>query len=314
MVFIAEPTSGRDQVWPSLRSPRQGVGPSPAGDPAVVARTQDLGHGPAPELGGPGVVGVLEQALAKGLVLGRLLVAHHARDQSGHGLDDHEGGRLTTGEHVIADRQLVVHEVLAHAFVHALIAPAQQREPVAGRQRRRHGLIEPAPARTEQEERTLRIDGLHRREDRLGREHHPGAAAERRVVHRAVAVGRVIAQIMNANVEDATFPRLAEQAARECRVEELGQTCEEVDPHERALMNASLSSTYPWMSLPCLRASSRLSAAYSSRATGSDRSRSRNRKWRASHSVPASHTCRLNVRGWAEVGQPKNGYSTKSGS
>ena len=40
----------------------EGLGPAPAGDPPVVARAQDLGDGPAPELGRPGVLRVLEQA------------------------------------------------------------------------------------------------------------------------------------------------------------------------------------------------------------------------------------------------------------
>ena len=49
----------------------EGLGPAPAGDAGVVARAQHLGHLPAPELGRAGVVRVLEQPVAEGLVVDR---------------------------------------------------------------------------------------------------------------------------------------------------------------------------------------------------------------------------------------------------
>ena len=56
--------SGRaaEQVGAALEGAPQRLRPPPAGDPGVVARPQHLGHRPAPEVGGPRVLRVLEQA------------------------------------------------------------------------------------------------------------------------------------------------------------------------------------------------------------------------------------------------------------
>ena len=61
----------RDQIRPALDCPCQRHAATPAGDLAVVPREQNLGNGPAAELGGAGVVGVFQQAGAVRLLLGR---------------------------------------------------------------------------------------------------------------------------------------------------------------------------------------------------------------------------------------------------
>ena len=50
--------------------------------------------------------------------------------QAADGLDDHEGGDLASGEHVVADRQLAIDEMVGDPLVDAFVAAAQQREPV----------------------------------------------------------------------------------------------------------------------------------------------------------------------------------------
>jgi len=92
----------------------------------VVARAQHGRDLPAPVLGGPRVLRLLEQAAGEGLVLGGRLVAEHAGDEPGDGFDDDERRGLPSGEDVVADGELVVAEVLGDALVDALVAAAQQ--------------------------------------------------------------------------------------------------------------------------------------------------------------------------------------------
>ena len=65
--------------------------------------------------------------------MGRLVVAHHAGDQAGDGLDDRDGGHLAAGQHEVAERQLAVDQVVGDPLVDALVAAAEQREPRRGR-------------------------------------------------------------------------------------------------------------------------------------------------------------------------------------
>ena len=144
--------------------------------------------------------------------------------QPGDGLDDQAGGDLAAGEHDVADAQLVVDEVLADAVVDALVAPAQQAEPVEpAASSCGERLVEAAAAGTEQEQRARRVGGLDGGEDRLGPHQHPGAAAERAVVDGAVDVGGVLARVVGAQVEQAGGAGLAEQARRAERVDDVGE-------------------------------------------------------------------------------------------
>ena len=126
---------------PSVR--RSAWAAPPAGDPGVVARAQHLGHGPAPELGRPRVLRVLEPPVGERLLGRRRLVAHDARHQPRHRLDHDERRGLAAGEDEVADRQLAVAEMVGDPLVDALVATADQREPVARRE-----LRAPAPGRT----------------------------------------------------------------------------------------------------------------------------------------------------------------------
>ena len=51
------------------------------------------------------------------------------RHKPGHGFDDDERRHLAAGEHVVADRQFPVHEMVGDPLVHTLVAAAQEREP-----------------------------------------------------------------------------------------------------------------------------------------------------------------------------------------
>ena len=114
----------------------------------MIARSQHLGHLPAPELGRAGVVGVLEQARGEALLGGRALVAQDAGQQPGHRLDHHQGGQLPAGQHEVAHRQLTVDQMVAHPLVHPLVATAEQGEaPGEGGQLLGRRLVEAPAAR-----------------------------------------------------------------------------------------------------------------------------------------------------------------------
>ena len=91
--------------------------------------------------GGPGVDGVLEQAVLVGLLDQRLGVAHEARQQPDHRLGDRQRGHLAAVEHVVAERDLddlgPGGGVVEHALVDALVAPAREHQPLAAPARSR---------------------------------------------------------------------------------------------------------------------------------------------------------------------------------
>ena len=86
--------------------------------------------------------------------------------------------------------------MIGDALVDALVPPADQREPAAGRELLRQLLIETATTRRQQQQRPGRLHGLDRREHGLRRHHHPGTAAERLVVDAPVPVGRERARVV----------------------------------------------------------------------------------------------------------------------
>src|SRR5262249_4484931 len=74
---------------PGPRTPER-LGAPPARDACVVARTQHLRHLPAAEIGGPRVLGVLEQRFVERFFGSRSGVADHAGSEAGNGFDDGE--------------------------------------------------------------------------------------------------------------------------------------------------------------------------------------------------------------------------------
>ncbi len=118
--------------------------------------------------------------------------------EAGHRLEHDQRRQLPTRQHEVAHRQLAVDQVVRHPLVHPFVAPAQQREAAAGRvtQGRQlgcHVLVEAAASGGQEVERTRQVgDGFDAAEERLGHEHHAGAAAEGAVVDGAAGVVRAL--------------------------------------------------------------------------------------------------------------------------
>ena len=176
---------------------------------------------------------VLEEPVAEALVVGRRVVAHDPRHQPADRLEHHHGGHLSPAEHVVADRQLAVDQVLAHPLVDALVAAAQQAEAIGARQLAGPALVETAARRAQVEQRSRRLSPLDRREHRLGHEHHAGPATEGRVVHAAVRIRGDGAEVVDPDVEHAGLLGLAEQALAGEALDHGREDGEDVDPHAR---------------------------------------------------------------------------------
>jgi hypothetical protein len=162
-------------------------------------------------------------------------VTHGSGEKSGDCFDHETGRDLSTAQHDVTDADLTVAQMLAHPVVDTFVSTAQQAEPttidVGRRQLLGETLIETATARTQQQQWPWWPSGFDRGEDRLGAHHHSGASAERRIVDRAMNVGRVLAQIVTPQIQQAVLAALAEQTLGAEIVDERGEDREHVDSH-----------------------------------------------------------------------------------
>src|SRR4051812_42480485 len=121
---------------------------------AVVARQQDLRHGVAVPVVRPRVVRVLRGALervAERLLDRAVLVPERPRQLAQHGVRHGHRRQLASRQHVVADRDDVGCQLLVHALVEALVAPAQQRQLGAARELSGQSVVEAATARRERD-------------------------------------------------------------------------------------------------------------------------------------------------------------------
>ena len=133
----------------------------PPGDPPVIARTQHLGHRPSPGTRPAAcTAGTRADRFAERFFGDRRVVADHAGQQPGDRLDHDERRRLAAGQHEVADRELAVAQMIGDPLVDALVAAADQREPVAA---------PPARARTAWSKRRPLADNKQQRPRRLRR-------------------------------------------------------------------------------------------------------------------------------------------------
>ena len=142
---------------------------------------------------------------------------------------------LSASHHEVANGQLVGGQMVGNALVHILIVAAQQREGLAFGEPRGVRLIEPPPARGQQDDRTaLGLEGVDRLEERVGLHDHARAAAVRVVVDGAMAVVRVVAEIDNLILYGAGDGGPGRDADRQRAGEELWKDGDDVDAeHER---------------------------------------------------------------------------------
>src|SRR5215218_4617612 len=283
-----------------VAGPLQQVGPLPAGalqrllappalHGAVVARAEHGRDLQAPVDGRPGVLRVLEQAGRERLVGGRGGVAHHPGDQPGHGVQDHQGGRLPAGQDEVADRQDLV-DAGADALVDALVAAAAQDQARLGGQAPGDPVVEATAVGGEQHDpgRAVGLQVVEGVEPGAGAHDHAGAAAEGGVVDAAVPVGGPVAQVVQADLDQAALPRLAEQAGGQGRGEEPGEDGDDVDQHGYSSGSPRSPGTASTRTRPASSSTVTRAATAGTRALAPPGSSTASRSWAAPGTTSAT--------------------------
>ncbi len=165
------------------------------------------------------VLGIPLERLAEGLLLDRSLVAERSRQLAHHRIADHHRRGLPAAQHVTADRDDIGGEGLEDALVEALVAPAQQRQLGLGGELRDERLVEQPATRCERDHppplaQLDRVDAVvtaYRAVEDVHPQHHPGPAAEGRVVDLA-ARERCVATEVDARDRRARRDRIGDVA------------------------------------------------------------------------------------------------------
>ena len=177
------------------------------------------------------------------LVEARLVVAHDAGQKPDHRVEQHHRGDLAAGQHIVADRDFAQAPPLDDPLVDALEAAADDQRPLARRERADEILGQRPATRAHQQART-QIALIARRIDRIGEDvgaqHHSGAAAGRRIVHRPVAAAAEVADLPGlddgvAALQRPARQRHAEGARKHLRIERQDGSAEGHQPSGSAL-------------------------------------------------------------------------------
>ena len=151
------------------------------------------------------------------------------------GIHDHRGRQFASGKHVVADRQFLVHLGRQQALVHALVAPAQQDQPLAPGQFAHPGLGQRAALGTEIDDpgrgRVGSAGRADRRAQRVDHHHHARPPAEGTVVDAAIVALGVVARIPAVDRQQAALLRAPDHAERGALGDELGEQADDIDAH-----------------------------------------------------------------------------------
>jgi hypothetical protein len=180
---------------------------------------------------------VVEQPVHERILARRFRVTQRPRQLAHHAVDHHHRRELAAGEHVVADRNLVVRCAPDQSLVDPFVASGEHHDALLFRKLRHQRVIEHAPLRRQVHHSRLRYTTaflpLPRRRQRffqrLGHHHHAWSAAIRAIVDAAVIVGREVARIPQHQVIQPALPRPAGHAASGHRLEHRRKQCHDVD-------------------------------------------------------------------------------------
>jgi len=208
---------------------------SPGFDFCVMPRKQDLGHAAVFELLGAGVVGAVEESGVEGVVDGGVGVAEDAFDHARDGVDDNHGWEFAAGEDKVADGDFFVYASVDDALVDAFVVAAD--EDKAGERGELAGFVlgENGALGAGKEDAGafgcagVAGDGVEGAGEGFGFEDHATASAVRGVVDDFVAVLGVVAEVVDAEVEQTLFPGPSEDAFGQGAFEPGGEEGEDID-------------------------------------------------------------------------------------
>src|SRR5579885_253759 len=162
----------------------------------MLTRQKYYWNPPTFEVAGAGVLRVFQEAVFEALFGERSLVADNPWDQAHDRVGQHQRRKLASSQDVVPYRDLVIDAILDEALIDALVVPANDDE---------RGLPGKLPREPLIEKRSLRGHENRPRSPAAGVEpgrfqhvrlhHHSLAAAERRVVDRAMLVRGEIADL-----------------------------------------------------------------------------------------------------------------------
>ena len=181
-------------------------------------------------------MGEFEEAGGEAVVGRAGVVAEHAGDEAHDGVHEDDGGDDAIGEHVVADGDFVVHEMVEDALVHAFVVAAEDDEVAALCAKvgvfLRDALVEAPPARAHEDDARLgRAQRFHGFEDGLAFHHHALPAAVGGVVRGAVAVVRPFAEVVGFESDDPFFLSALHHALAERGGGDGGEEAEDVYLH-----------------------------------------------------------------------------------
>ena len=90
----------------------------------MISGQQDVRHFPSSEFRRPRVVRAFQQPAAETVVRGRLFVAEDTRQQTNNRIDENHRGNRAIRQHIIADRNLRIDQMLDHAVIDSFVMPA----------------------------------------------------------------------------------------------------------------------------------------------------------------------------------------------
>src|ERR1035441_2986310 len=201
------------KIRPAFYRSQPGLLGPPPGDLRMVAREQHFRHLHAAKVCGPRILRIFEQPLAERIYLGAFRVAQHTRQQPSHRVNYYHHRQRAICQHVIADRQLVLRQPPTHPFVKTFVVAGHQQQMLQPCQLPGDVLVEwPARRREQDHSRAFARQTLDRFKDRFRLQQHARSAAKRPVIYRIMAVMRIVAQIMDRQIQQPRFPRSLDYA------------------------------------------------------------------------------------------------------
>ncbi len=243
MVFLISPFSFLlsplfQQIWAQALRALQGLLQLPFLNLCFMPREEHVGHTPAFVFRRAGVNGCGKEVVLEGVRKGALLVANNARDEAHDAVRHHRRRQFATRQDIVADGHFLRYQVLTNAVIHTLVVATKDDDVLLHRECVGHGLVELLTVGRGEDYLivlTLRLERRNAIVDGLALHHHARKAAKRIVVHTAVLVLRVIAEVVNVNLHKSLLLGATKDGEVHKVVQHLGHNGDDIDTHSYSI-------------------------------------------------------------------------------